>query len=35
MTISVCVGTSCHLRGSQQLIDMLKAELKKTNWKIR
>ena len=29
MTISICVGTSCHLRGSQQLIDMLKAELKK------
>ena len=29
MTVSICVGTSCHIRGSRKLIDMMKAELKK------
>lgn len=31
MTINVCVGSSCHLRGSYQIIELMTEALKKNN----
>ena len=34
MNIKVCVGSSCHLKGSYDVIQALKDILKNTMWKI-
>lgn len=31
MTISVCVGSSCHLKGSYDIVELLKEYLKENN----
>lgn len=33
MTIEICIGSSCHLKGSKELVDMFMAELEKRNLK--
>ena len=35
MNIYVCVGSSCHLKGSYQIIDLMKRHWKKTALPIR
>lgn len=30
MTVSVCVGSACHLKGSYRIIELLRARLKET-----
>ena len=31
MTVLICVGSSCHLKGSYEVIELFKARLKKEN----
>ena len=31
MTVSVCVGSSCHLRGSYKIIELMTEAIKKNN----
>ena len=31
-TLSVCIGSSCHLKGSYQIIDLMKKALEENGW---
>ena len=33
MTIEICIGSSCHLKGSKELVDLFSAEIEKRNLK--